>query len=334
MDILYRRLHEYQPVDIEKLRPKGSYGSLISKRNHVVDELIEKFGTIPSDLLVQRNCPTCGSDDSKPEMEKDHLSLVRCKQCALVYVSPAFNEEHYQQVYASDTYQEIVQELGEASHDYRVERFGTERVEIMSRYLSVDSKKARYLDIGCSTGFVLEAAQAAGWSATGVELNPSAAAFGQNRGLDIQNIGIEIANLEEEGFDAVSLFDVLEHLHDPQAMLKKAASYLRPGGILFLYVPNYDSASRILMGKDSHFIWPTHHLTYYTPETLTDLIDRNGMELAMLTTEGLDVFDFIWREQAVNSRESGLMQEFADKIQFFINAGCYGKNLRILARKL
>jgi 2-polyprenyl-3-methyl-5-hydroxy-6-metoxy-1,4-benzoquinol methylase len=333
MDILYRHLDDYAPVDIEKLRPKGSYGALISKRNHVVDALIEEYGKIPAELLITRNCPTCGSNNSCLEMEKDHLTLVRCRQCDLVYVNPSFDEEHYQRVYASETYQEIVQELGEASHDYRAERFGKERIGIMSRYLADGIETPRYLDIGCSTGFVLEAAQDAGWAATGVELNPSAAAFGQQRGLDIRNIGIEDADLEEGSFDAVSLFDVLEHLHAPQAMLTKATSYLHPGGILFIYVPNYDSASRILMGQEAHFIWPTHHLTYYTPASISDLITKNGLDLAMLTTEGLDIVDLIWREQEINNQDTSLLVELADKLQFFINAGCYGKNLRVLARK-
>src|SRR5438045_174083 len=111
MDIPYRRLSEYQPVDVSKLRPGTSYKSLIEKRTHPIDELVARFGSIPEELLRARACPTCGSTDSRPELEKDYLQLVRCAACDLVYVTPTFDDTHYKQVYASRAYQDIVRAL-------------------------------------------------------------------------------------------------------------------------------------------------------------------------------------------------------------------------------
>ena len=68
----------------------------------------------------------------------------------------------------------------------------------------------------------------------------------------------------------MSLFDVLEHVLEPARTLRACAELLAPGGIIFLYVPNFDSASRLLMGANAHFIWPTHHLNYYTPATIRE----------------------------------------------------------------
>jgi hypothetical protein len=65
------------------------------------------------------------------------------------------DEAHYLEVYASQEYQDIVKDLGIKSHDYRVERFGRERVRLMTR---TSMRGPRYLDVGCSTGFVVEAA--------------------------------------------------------------------------------------------------------------------------------------------------------------------------------
>ena len=61
MNIPYRQLSEYRPVDISKLRPGGSYKQLIEKRTHPIDELVRVHGCIPDDLLTPRTCPTCGS---------------------------------------------------------------------------------------------------------------------------------------------------------------------------------------------------------------------------------------------------------------------------------
>jgi 2-polyprenyl-3-methyl-5-hydroxy-6-metoxy-1,4-benzoquinol methylase len=331
MKIPYRRLSEYQPVDISKLRPGGSYKQLIEKRTHPIDELVRVHGRIPEDLLTERPCPTCGSQEFALELEKDHMRLVRCRACALVYVSPTFDEAHYKKVYASQEYQDIVRDLGINSHAYRVERFGTERVGLMARHLTVD--RPRYLDVGCSTGFVVEAARDAGWEAIGIDLNPSAIDYGRSRGLDLRTVALEDAGFPGGSFDAVSLFDVLEHLLDPVRTLRACTRLLKPGGIVFLYVPNYDSASRVLMGKNAHFIWPTHHLNYYTPETIRELMTREGLATAYVATEGLDVVDYLWYRREVLGKNDAGVEEIADVLQFFVNAGAYGKNLRIIARR-
>jgi 2-polyprenyl-3-methyl-5-hydroxy-6-metoxy-1,4-benzoquinol methylase len=329
--IPYRRLSEYQPVDISQLRPGGSYKQLLAKRTHPIDELVTKFGRIPEELLKPRACPTCGSSDAAPEIDKDHMTIVRCRACDLVYVTPTFDESHYLEVYASTEYQDIVRDLGIKSHDYRVQRFGVERVDLMSRY--VQAPTPRYLDVGCSTGFVVEAARDRGWQAIGTDLNPSAIEFGRSRGLDVRTAALEDAGFEPGSFDAVSLFDVLEHLIDPVPTLRACARLLRPGGIVFLYVPNFDSASRLLMGKDAHFIWPTHHLNYYTPLTIRDLMARQGLETEYTATEGLDIVDYLWYRREVHGETNSGVEAIADTLQFLINAGAYGKNLRVIARR-
>jgi SAM-dependent methyltransferase len=331
VQIPYRQLSEYQAVDISRLRPGSSYKQLIEKRTHPVDELVRAHGRIPEELLTPRVCPTCGHADARHELDKDHMQLVRCVVCDLVYVSPTFDEAHYKKVYASQEYQDIVRDLGINSHDYRVQRFGRERVALMASQLT--SLTPRYLDVGCSTGFVVEAAREAGWEAIGVDLNPSAVEFGQARGLDLRAVDLEAGGFEPGSFDAVSLFDVLEHLIEPVRTLRACTRLLKTGGIVFLYVPNYDSASRLLMGKDAHFIWPTHHLNYYTPVTIRDLLTRQGLETAYLATEGLDIVDYLWYRREILGKQDEDVAEIADVLQFFVNAGAYGKNLRVIGRR-
>jgi 2-polyprenyl-3-methyl-5-hydroxy-6-metoxy-1,4-benzoquinol methylase len=334
LNIPYRRVSEYQPVDVSQLRPGSSYKSLIEKRTHPIDELVARFGRIPDELLTRRACPTCGSTEETLELEKDHMRIVRCGQCDLVFVNPTFDEAHYTSVYASQAYQDIVRDLGINSHDYRVTRFGAERVRMMGEHLRAANGRAqRYLDVGCSTGFVVEAARDNGWEATGIDLNPSAIDFGRSRGLDLRTVALEDAGFAPRTFDAVSLFDVLEHLLDPRRTLRACAELLAPGGILFLYVPNFDSASRLLMGSNAHFIWPTHHLNYYTPTTIRDLMLRHALTPELIVTEGLDIEDYIWYRREVLNRDADGLADISDVLQFLANAGCYGKNLRVIARR-
>jgi 2-polyprenyl-3-methyl-5-hydroxy-6-metoxy-1,4-benzoquinol methylase len=334
LTLRYRELAEYLPVDIARLRPKDSYKQLIARRTHAIDALVARHGRIPPELLRPRACPTCGSADARPELEKDHLALVRCAACDMVYVSPTFDEDHYREVYGSADYQTIMRELGESSHEYRVQRFGTERVDTMARFVKTVSGDApAYLDVGCSTGFVVEAARDRGWRAVGIDLNSSAVGFGRARGLDLRVASLEDAGFELASFDAISLFDVLEHLLHPIASLTACLELLRPGGVVYLYVPNYDSASRLLMGADAHFIWPTHHLNYYTPVTLSDLLERHGVTVELVQTEGLDFVDYIWQRREVHGENMDHVERIADTLQFLANAGGYGKNLRVLGRK-
>jgi 2-polyprenyl-3-methyl-5-hydroxy-6-metoxy-1,4-benzoquinol methylase len=334
LPLAYRTLAEYVPVDIAKLRPKDSYRQLIARRTHATDALIAAHGRIPDDLLIPRSCPTCGAAESDAELEKDHLTIVRCVACHTIYVSPAFDEEHYKNVYGSTEYQTIMRDLGESSHDYRVQRFGSERVETMARYVDVrEDEPPSYLDVGCSTGFVVEAARQHGWHACGIDLNASAIAFGRGRGLNLRVAALDDPAFATGSFDAISLFDVLEHLLHPAATLQRCLELLRPGGIIYLYVPNYDSASRLLLGADAHFIWPTHHLNYYTPTTLADLLERHGLQVELVQTEGLDIVDYVWNRREMHGDDMSAVERIADTLQFLANAGGYGKNLRLLARK-
>ena len=333
MNIPYRELGDYQDVDISLLRPKKSYDKLISERNHSINKLIDEYGSIPSDLLVKRPCPCCGSNEYSLSFQKDHFDIVKCNNCDVLFVNPVFDESHYLETYRSETYQKIVQDLGEESHQYRVNRFGKERVEIMSKYLIHPfDEKISYLDVGCSTGFVVEAANNFGWNAEGIDLNPSAINFGQKRGLNLDNISFFDDKLSTKSFDVISMFDVLEHVINPLNYLSRAYELLSEGGLLFLYVPNYDCASRLLMGFDAHFIWPTHHLTYFTPVTLKTFCESQSFKTLLLNTEGLDIADYIWYLNS-NDQDTSLIENISGSLQFMINAGCYGKNLRLLVQK-
>jgi 2-polyprenyl-3-methyl-5-hydroxy-6-metoxy-1,4-benzoquinol methylase len=321
----------YLNIDLNKLRPKDSYGKLISQRNHNIDRLIKEKGKIPDEYLSLRTCPNCGSENFTKELHKDSLDIVKCLDCETVYVNPIFNEKHYDETYQSVNYQKVVEELGHSSHSYRVERFGKERVQKMSEFIPAKDKIS-FLDVGCSTGFVVEAALSLNWDAMGIDLNPSAIDFGVSLGLPLEKKKIQ--EITNQKFDVIGMFDVLEHIPYPKEILDHAYSLLNPGGIIYIYVPNYNSASRLLMGSDAHFIWPSHHLTLYTPTTLKLQLENSNFQFEWFETEGLDIFDYIWFIKNKSQAECEELEKISDHLQFFINASGYGKNLRMICRKV
>ena len=331
MNIPYRKFEDYLPVDTSKMRPKDSYKDLIKRRAFATEGLVEKYGKIPEDMIHYRPCPNCRSEKNVPELEKDYLKVVKCANCGLVFVNPVFSENFYDQMYASEIQQEIIKKLHEDSHEYRKERFGKERIKLMSRF--VKGPKISYLDIGASSGYTVEAAAEVGWDAIGTELNPSAVKFAQVRGVNVIEGGLDHVDIKDKKFDVISLFDVLEHILEPMELLQAVLNNLADDGILVLYLPNYTSASVMLLGLDSHTIRPTHHLTYFTPETIISFLDSAGMNVEYMITEGLDIADYIWRKEALDNKDMSALKEIQDKLQFFVNAGGYGLNLRGIARK-
>ena len=135
------------------------------------------------------------------------------------------------------------------------------------------------LDVGCASGHFLQEARQAGWSIAGVEPSetPHAKAretLGTNAELYCSTL--EHANLEPASFDALTLWDVLEHCcPDPKAgFMKLCGSLLKPGGKLLLNVPDPDSFEARLLGRR----WPlllAEHLNYFNRKSLPNL-RRNG----------------------------------------------------------
>ncbi len=331
MKIDYLKKFKPQNIDINKLRPGKSYDYLIENRNASLSEILKSKDELEK-LLIFRDCPVCKHNSFEKIIHKDNLDIVKCNHCNTIYTNPVFNEEKYLEIYQGKNYQEIVKKLGEESHLYRKNRFGKERMDFIEKFHDKELPRT-YLDIGCSTGFIIEEGNERGWKTTGIELNPSAVTFAKERNLNVLDLPIEKIAFDNK-FSAVSLFDVLEHLINPKKILKIIHDILEPNGNIFIYVPNFASAYKDLSGvENAHFIWPTHHLTYFTPETLKLFLEDNGFEVFHWETQGLDIFDYLWYVNEKTNYNSELLEMIAEKIQFYINAGGHGKNLRMYARK-
>lgn len=331
MNIKYKDNFESQNIDLKKLRPNKSYDFLIKNRNSSLKHILSDKKKLKK-LLIKKRCPVCNADNYNLVLKKDNLDIVKCKVCNVIYVNPIFNEEKYLELYRSKNYQKIVKRLQEDSHNYRRKRFGKERVNILEKFHNKKLKK-RFLDIGCSTGFIIEEAKHRGWDSVGIELNPSAVKFARSRGLNVLDKPLEEVKFKKN-FSDIGLFDVLEHLSNPKNILEEIHKFLYKDGNIYIYVPNWNSASRDLLGeKNSHFIWPTHHLTYFTPLTLKYFLEKNGFKVIYWETQGLDVYDWLWFLNEKTKENTSLIEKFSEQLQFYINSSGHGKNLRMYAKK-
>lgn len=138
-------------------------------------------------------------------------------------------------------------------------------------------RRGRLLDVGCSAGLFAELARASGWDVLGVEPSEWLAARARERlGDAVVCARFEEVALEPGSFDAVCLWDVLEHVPDPPSFLAQAVAALRPGGLLALNVPNIRSWIARALGRRWPLLLP-EHLCFFSPASLRLLFDRNGV---------------------------------------------------------
>ncbi|MDQ1396830.1 MAG: hypothetical protein QOG64_2089, partial [Acidimicrobiaceae bacterium] len=121
------------------------------------------------------------------------------------------------------------------------------------------------VDLGCWTGSFCVASSQRGWRAVGVEPSKWGSERARQRGASVIQAGLDEADLPPGQFDLVVLCDVLEHLADPGAALRRIRQLLRPGGVLFLTVPDAGSVLARVLGRRWWSVLPMH-LQYFTRE--------------------------------------------------------------------
>jgi SAM-dependent methyltransferase len=145
---------------------------------------------------------------------------------------------------------------------------------IESRY----GRCGRLLDVGCALGdFVLEAGRS-GWDSEGVEISTFAAEQARKRGASVMTGDLADLALPAARYDVVTLYDVIEHLFDPNAVLREIARLLKPGGLLHIVTPNVGGIQARVLGCYWYHYKPGEHLYYFDPGTLRRVLETNCLE--------------------------------------------------------
>jgi SAM-dependent methyltransferase len=191
---------------------------------------------------VEQSCPICETASAKfigrrgGAAHRANLGVEceiwRCLRCGLVYPNPMpipVNgvAQHYS----------LVPDEYFRNHDTEGKRLGA--LELLKRAEELTGGKGRLLDIGAGRGEFLVAAVSQGWTAIGIEPSDSFAEHAaRHSGAEIRRVPVEECGFDEASFDVVILGAVLEHLYNPDETIKEISRILRPGGALFVDVPN------------------------------------------------------------------------------------------------
>jgi SAM-dependent methyltransferase len=232
-------------------------------------------------------CPLCHSPDyTRYATVNDRLmgipgqfTLVRCTRCELHYLNPRPTMEELARYYPREYDPFTTQLPDELPFVRRLSvRYGLrKRCRVVQRH----KRGGRLLEIGCANGLFLDAMRrVGGWHVQGVEVNESAARYARERlGLDVVTGELADAGFPHDHFDVVAMWDVLEHVHDPEETLRGIHLALKPDGVLVLRLPLLDSWDRRLFGR--YWVgWDApRHLVTFSLRTLRRLLRQTGFRM-------------------------------------------------------
>ena len=217
-------------------------------------------------------CPICHEPNAAPFYSKNGYVIARCAACSALYVSPMPSDAELEAHYQNPSYYEGKEEQGYRSYADMKKALAPHFARRLRTIEARLPRRGRLLDLGCAAGYFLEMARADGWRIAGVELAQDMA----KRASD--SLGIQIASsldlLAERDFDAITLWEVIEHLPHPVEELRRLYERLRPGGLLMLSTPNTGHWQAVREPDAWTSYRPPSHLLYFTAHTLEDALRR------------------------------------------------------------
>ena len=177
--------------------------------------------------------------------------------------------------------------------DYVAERFNKQpQFAAVARQIAglieTGARRARLLEVGCGFGYFLDVAFEADFDVSGLEFNPFAVdRLRRKYAFPILSGAVETIELEPGAYDAVVMFDVIEHLRDPFGALARVHRALAPGGVLVLSTVDAESIVSRLIGKRlEDFRRTREHLVFFGRDTMHRVLREKGFEVVSVRSIG------------------------------------------------
>lgn len=294
-------------------------------------------GLLHEDFADHRDCPLCGAspDDAHVIFIKFGFHYRRCNTCSVTYVSPMLNEKallkSYQQSDFNDNWMRTL--MGEVEQNFNRPKFelGIQQIE------ETTGTRGRLLELGSAVGQFLEISKDAGWQVHGIEFNSVGAEYCRKNGLEISQEPLLDDSFPAESFDAVAMWEVLEHIIDPRQIINAAAKVIRPGGAIFIVVPNVNALAAQIMQEHCNMFRGTAHLTMFNSATLGHLLQEEGFEVTHTSTiisEISVINNYLDYQDAYLGNAENRHAVFNVLTEQFIHDNLLGYKLKIIARKL
>ncbi len=249
-------------------------------------------------FLHYSNCPVCQHTELVSVfnvidqlVSRDSFTLLECKNCGCRLTAGAPDLASAPQYYQSDAYiSHSNTRTGLINRIYQLVRKQTLRQKVKWVERSTGQSGGRVLDVGSGTGAFVAALRNAGWQADGLEPDATARKVAQaDYGVALLEID-RLFSLPAGSFDAITLWHVLEHVHDLNAYMQQFHRLLRPGGSLLIALPNYTSLDATYFGKWWAAYDVPRHLYHFSPRSVELLSQKHRFSLRRLRPMWYDAF--------------------------------------------
>jgi 2-polyprenyl-3-methyl-5-hydroxy-6-metoxy-1,4-benzoquinol methylase len=230
------------------------------------------------------SCTVCGEINNSElvlrkwqgEKSNGNITLCRCGQCQAIYMNG------YSELFDEDLYAYYMN-YHDLKKDNVYDPLTHKRYLSLLDFFSAHGCGRSILDVGCGKGDFVDAALNAGWDVAGIELSQSAVDIAQRFCLPVIKMDFFSEQIKNSSRDIVTMFEVIEHVPNPGEFLSRAEEIVKPGGLVYLTTPNFNSLDRRLLGAGWDAVH-REHLTYFTPKTLINAV-RKGTTFEVVHLE-------------------------------------------------
>lgn len=237
-------------------------------------------------------CPNCGAGAPVSLFENcDYISnetfpIVQCRNCKYAWTELQNRDIELADYYGPSYYGESGQRFPSIVES-AIYNFRSRRANALGRLFA---QPGRVLDIGCGRALTLSMLKERGWQCIGTELSEELASLARLK-LGIQvftNPLLTQCEFAAESFDLITMYHVLEHVQDPMLTLAEVHRILKPGGILLVEVPNFESwQARMAKGKWFHLDTP-RHLWHFGKPVLATVLRSKGFAVQSNSTRSAE----------------------------------------------
>lgn len=224
-------------------------------------------------------------------VSRESFTILECSHCGCRLTQGAPDRTASSAYYQSTDYiSHSNTSRGLINRIYQLVRKRTLRQKVKWVAQATGSSGGRVLDVGSGTGAFVATLRRSGWQADGLEPDPTARAVAQRDfGVSLLDID-QLSQLPAASFDAITLWHVLEHVHDLQGTLSQFHRLLKPTGRLLIALPNYTSWDARYFGKWWAAYDVPRHLYHFSPSAVRALSKIHGFDLAAVRSMRYDAF--------------------------------------------
>ena len=230
-----------------------------------------------------RTCPICFSNQGHYLTIGNHIKILRCNQCSMVFAD--VNET---------TVEKACKYEGEKILTY----YQNEPIYTIAYYDMVIEKiikvfektNLKILEFGCGSGMFLRRARKKGLITQGVDFSKYSSYASKAFNLDILNLDIYACHFPSNHFDVIYSHATFEHLYAPLKVSEELIRILKPGGLFIISgVPNYNTLS-IQLFHNFHNNYPPGHINYFECKTITYMYNVLGLKKIQVSTYGFNIW--------------------------------------------